>query len=131
MIAPLIASQFARDQIVLRSKLVALGRGRVLGTMLVRKNKHFQVTMCMQYMTWQTKETGRKGVKIFNWARVGMESVLSDMAIFCAMSVCVKALSKSLFQIVAKYVSPSILKKFYTFVKHDNNDNAFRIKYMN
>ena len=60
-----------------------------------------------------------------------MESVLSDMAIFCAMSVRVKALSKSLFQIVAKYVSPSILKKFNTFVKHDNNDNAFRIKYMN
>ena len=62
-----------------------------------------------------------------------MESVLSDMAIFCAMYmyVPVKTLSKSLFQIVAKYVSPSILKKCYTFVKHDNNDNAFRIKYMN
>jgi hypothetical protein len=87
--------------------------------------------MCMQYMTWQTKKIGRKGVKIFNWAHEGMESVLSDMAIFSAMSVRVKALSKILSQIVAKYISSSILKKFYTFVKHENNENEFRIRYMN
>jgi hypothetical protein len=87
--------------------------------------------MCMQYMTWQTKKIGRKSVKIFNWTHEGMESILSNMAIFCAMSVPVKALSTILIQIVAKYISSSILKKFYTFVKHENNENEFRIRYMN
>jgi hypothetical protein len=60
-----------------------------------------------------------------------MESILRNMAIFGAMSVPVKALSTILIQIVAKYISSSILKKFYTFVKHENNENEFRIRYMN